>query len=344
MKFTVFASLLTAASALKASSSAGKSLLSKSRALEDQNQDQEQDYSWIVNYSLQFASCHTVEQYNFSEEDNSNGQSTLVKFKLCPSDKCGYGCKGAEYLAPMADFVNAYTEWQMNDIEYKCEQIRENCVCSDDGDDEACESSCYAANGMTDSCVEAENDGDYAFDLQEYLECTEIETGDEYNQYFVGPKCSTNGERINLAVFTDEYCTQEYDDGIFAKTYGITLPYSSSNIVAENCISCNSQNANNNGYYEDVEITEICDEQYALSAKCESKLSSSISNPDTSACNYINKINLYEVGYNPSRKSAVGLAVFFGLATAGMGAYAAKLHFFNGGSRTINLNEDSAVV
>ena len=158
MKFTVFASLLTAASALKASSSAGKSLLSKSRALEDQNQDQEQDYSWIVNYSLQFASCHTVEQYSFSEEDNSNGQSTLVKFKLCPSDKCGYGCKGAEYLAPMADFVNAYTEWQMNDIEYKCEQIRENCVCSDDGDDEACESSCYAANGMTDSCVEAEND------------------------------------------------------------------------------------------------------------------------------------------------------------------------------------------
>jgi len=347
MKLTVFAALLTAASALKANSSAGKSLLSKSRALEEGNQDQEQDYSWIIDYSLQFASCHTVEQYDFGGDDegNTSGQTTLVKFKLCSSDSCGYGCKGAEYLAPMNDFVNSYTEWKMNDMEYKCEQIRENCDCQYYDDADACEYNCYEAKGMADTCVEEENDGEFQFDLQEYLECTELETGDEYNTYYVGPKCSTNGERINLAVYTDEYCTQEYDDGIFAKTYGINLPYSSSNIVAENCISCSSTNANNDGYYQDAEITEICGEQYSLSVKCESRLSSSISSPDTTACNYINNISLYEVGYDPSSKTkALGLAIFFGLTTAGMAAYAVKTRFFNGGSRQINLNEDSAVV
>ena len=86
--------------------------------------------------------------------------TNLVKFKLCPTNKCGYGCKGAEYLTDMNEFVNAYTEWQMNDIEYKCEQIRENCACDgDDVDDEdTCESNCYSTAGMTDQCVENEND------------------------------------------------------------------------------------------------------------------------------------------------------------------------------------------
>jgi hypothetical protein len=189
MKFTVFAALLTAASALKANSSAGKSLLSKSRALEDggdQDQDQEQDYSWIIDYSLQFDSCHTIEQFNFGGDDegSTSGQSTLVKFKLCPSGGCGNGCNGAEYLAPMADFVNSYTEWQMNDVEYKCEQIRENCVCSDDVDDETCESSCYAANGMTDSCVEEENDVSRRLCLHRIL------------SIFLRYKCSTSGFNI----------------------------------------------------------------------------------------------------------------------------------------------------
>ena len=165
MKFTVFASLLTAASALKSNSSAGQNLLSKSRALE------ENQASWVVDYSIQFASCHTVEQYNFGgdgdnggdgDENNANGVTltNLVKFKLCPTNKCGYGCKGAEYLTDMNEFVNAYTEWQMNDIEYKCEQIRESCACDgDDVDDEdGCESNCYSVAGMTDQCVENEND------------------------------------------------------------------------------------------------------------------------------------------------------------------------------------------
>ena len=76
------------------------------------------------------------------------------------------------------------------------------------------------------------------------MECREIEATDYYGrQNYVGPKCSNNGQRINLGVFTDEYCTQATDDGIFAKTYGITLPYSSSSMfnriveVANNILS-----------------------------------------------------------------------------------------------------------
>jgi len=346
MKFTVFASLLTAASALKANSSTGKNILSKAtqtrRADEDAN-------SWIADYSLQFASCHTVTQFNVQENgDNEQGgstQQTLVKFKLCPSNKCGYGCKGAEYVTDMYEFVNQYTEWQMNDKEYKCEQIRENCACADDVDEDTCEYACYEAEGMADACVEAEKDDDkYEFELQEFLECSETEAVDSYgNPYYVGPKCSKNGQRINLGVFTDEFCTQAYDDGVFAKQYGITLPYSSENIVSEYCLDCTSADANNNGYYNNPELTEICEDSYQKSVKCESRIAKSIAYPDTSGCQFINNVYMYEVGYSPTSKSAaVGFAVFFGLSTAALAALAFKLH--TDSSRTINLGNDAAVV
>lgn len=167
MKFILtLASLATAASALKADSQEGRHLLSVARALEDG-----QANSWIVNYSIKFESCHTVNQYNFGEgrqgggggQDQQNGgtaQMNLVKFKLCPSNKCGYGCKGGEYIAPMNEFVDAYTEWKMNDQEYKCEQIRENCDCQYyNGDEETCQYNCYVAKGMANVCVDQNQQG-----------------------------------------------------------------------------------------------------------------------------------------------------------------------------------------
>lgn len=347
MKLTVLASLLTAASALNASSPQGKKLLANSSRNAEENAA-----SWIVDYSLQFASCHTVTQFNVGENANEDQGSTtqrnLVKYKLCPSNKCGYGCKGAEYVTDMNEFVNAYTEWQMNDLEYKCEQVRENCNCGDDVDEDTCEYNCYVSAGMEEKCVEQEkgDDDGYEFELQEFMECKEIDAQDAYgNPYYVGPKCSSSNQRINLGVFTDEYCTKSYDDGVFTKTYGIKLPYASENLVSEYCIGCQVQDANNNGYYQDPEITEICEESYQNSARCESKLSSSIAYPDNSGCSYINNIKIYEVGYNPASKSAaVGFAVFFGISSAALAAIVFKTHMDS--KRTIDLSSmnDAAVV
>ncbi len=177
------------------------------------------------------------------------------------------------------------------------------------------------------------------------MECKEIDYQDAYgNPYYVGPTCSKNKQRINLAVFTDEFCTQKYDDGVFAKAYGITLPYSSESIVSEYCISCKVEDANNNGYYQNAEVTEICEQSYQQSAKCETKLASQLAYPITYGCSYINNLAMHEVGYNPTSKSAaVGFAVFFGLSTAALAGFAFKLH--NDSKRSINLNAgDGAVV
>jgi hypothetical protein len=94
----------------------------------------------------------------------------MVKFGLCPSDEsCGSCGKGkAQYVVNMNDFIDAYTEMQMNAQEQLCENIRENCYCDDVDDDDACENQCYTNAGL-DNCIEY--DGDEEFDAQEYLEC-----------------------------------------------------------------------------------------------------------------------------------------------------------------------------
>jgi hypothetical protein len=358
MKFTVLASLITAASALKANTSTGKNLLSNSRRVE--GEADEVDYSWIGDYSLQFASCHTVESVNFNADgDNEDGasavgSSTIVKFKLCPTDDCGYNCKGAMYLTSMAAFVNSYTEWQMNDAEYRCEAQRETCETDCqyyEGEEDTCYYNCFSAVGMADTCgyAAAAEDGEEQeeqeeFNLQEYLECKELEADAYGVVYYVGPKCSSNGQRINLGVFTDQYCTTSYASNIFTTIYGTTLPYTEDSMVSEYCIACNAADgANNNGYYEDVELTEICDESYAKAAKCENAIASSLSSPDNSACDYMSKLYMYEVGYAPSNQStAVALAVIFGLSTVALAAIAVKATMDT--KRKIGLNDDSAVV
>jgi hypothetical protein len=333
---TLLSAVLGCSVAMNGNSPLGRDLLSKSRHLE-QGEDA---YSWVVNYSLRFDSCHTITQYGFGEDGNQNEngavwKQNLIKFKLCDSSKCRTGCKGGEYLVPMADFVDAYTEERMNSRELACENVRENCACN--GDDDGCEDNCYTAAGM-EYCIEAEgDDAEEEFNIQEWMECKEIEdqNGGYYNQqYFVGLKCSSNNQRVNLGVFMDEFCTQEGPNEMYAKFYGTSLPYAYESIVEENCVSC----AEANGDDGDAEISEFCNDQYVVAAKCESKLN--MYNPQEGGCDFMDNLYLREDGFKPSaHKAAVALAWIFFLTTVGLGGMAFAM--FLNTDKKINLNDPS---
>jgi hypothetical protein len=136
-----------------------------------------------------------------------------------------------------------------------------------------------------------------------------------YQQYYVGPVCS-NGFDINLSVFLDNGCStpaKNKGKGIFeAFNYGKSLPYAKSPIV------------------------ELCEESIEEAAKCETGLSGYKSYPDTSGCQYINKILpklekasksviTYTKKHSGSGGSAsVGWAVFFAItavASSGLAFY-----------------------
>jgi hypothetical protein len=172
---------------IKADSKFGMKLLSLAQSInEDENsatvetrnlENNKQDYSWVANYSIKYQSCASLVQIGDGEgnKNNNDGGGTmytqnLVKFSLCPTAEGCDACKTgeAQYVVNMADFIDAYTEAKMEEQEYACEIIRENCYCDNYNDDQVCENACYVTAEM-ESCIEIE--GGDEFEIQRYLEC-----------------------------------------------------------------------------------------------------------------------------------------------------------------------------
>eukprot|EP00522_Entomoneis_paludosa_P016194 CAMPEP_0172440052 /NCGR_PEP_ID=MMETSP1065-20121228/840_1 /TAXON_ID=265537 /ORGANISM="Amphiprora paludosa, Strain CCMP125" /LENGTH=408 /DNA_ID=CAMNT_0013188833 /DNA_START=127 /DNA_END=1353 /DNA_ORIENTATION=- len=268
------ASGLIRRSEFSAGSRAGRKLLKNAQVVEKPsrhlNEEEEDDDSWIADMSLKFEGCfNTVRLAEDGGEDGSPIQNNgVITFKLC-SRGCGT-CNGGVYATNMLEFVDAYTEASMEEMEYQCEKARENCDCEDANDDDQCEQQCWYNLGMMD-CIQMNNDNDDAeevFEVQRYLECAEMENNNnnnnngngngnyangEYNgyqvynnwdgEYRVGPYCAADGKSIYLGVFYDEDCTMSAGDGAYATMNYGQLPYSANSqegplIPLDTCVDC----------------------------------------------------------------------------------------------------------
>lgn len=272
---------------IKADSDLGMNLLSKARRLEQQEEQQEaeEEVSWVAGYSLKFQGCHHIQEWNADADDNNDvriATRRLVRFRLCPSSSCsaskaaGCGSGYGDYVIDMGTFVQAYVEASRRKQEYDCEMyLNYQCDCEDDdgkGDDfdrDYCEYDCFNNAGMTD-CVdrnpyEDDEQQKEEFNIDEYLECAGYEppaneddggrrledAGDDEAQYYVGPYCAEQGGSIYLGLFSDDACTEFLDEQGGASTYktlsGESLPYASTSIVGMECVSCLEQkDANGN--------------------------------------------------------------------------------------------------
>jgi len=342
------AKTLKPSKSINVNSKGGKNLMEKARKLND-----ERDVTFVANYSIKYRGCSSLVQIGGGDGDGDGGEGStlytqnLVKFSLCPTDSCEESCNGgADYVVNMMDFVNAYTENKMNALEQACETIRENCYCNDDYQDEdVCETQCFTDAEMTE-CIQYE--GEDEFEVQEYLECAEMEdnnnnnnnnnynygggNGDNYyGAYYIGPYCSpSDGYSINLGVFYDEGCSSMAPSSAYSdRNYGSELPYASEAMVESDCLSCqdvdednnnnnnNNNNGNNNGndyyyYYQELEVNEMCGEVYEQAAKCEQSMD--VNWPDSTGCDYINNIlpRLESATRNiKNRSSGGGAAIAF---------------------------------
>lgn len=205
---------------------------------------------------------------------------------------------------------------------------------------------CYYNAGL-DYCVENENNNDQAvqFELEDAVECKELDVDDEALQYYyyeqganaqqqyyqgnqdqemklyIGPYCSSNGKSIYLGTFMDETCSWPAPSGTYEKfSYGVALPYSTENLIDSEFVSCKEPqdaNDNNNGDQEDEdEVLEICERLYEDSAKCEEGLADGVTYyPNTYGCEFLK--SLKAPGKMNSSKSSVSAAkVFAGLFAA----------------------------
>ena len=170
----VSAASINPAEGMAANSKMGRSLLKKAtvvtpaRNLDQNNGDD--DNTWIAKYDIKYLGCSSLIQVNpeGNAEEGVLYNQNLVRFALCPTGTCGSCSGGGEYVVNMMEFVDSYTESKLEEKEYQCEMVRENCYCDNANDDEACENQCYTNANMGD-CIEYE--GEDEFEIQRYLEC-----------------------------------------------------------------------------------------------------------------------------------------------------------------------------
>lgn len=345
-------------SEIKADSKFGKSLLSRARRVEG---NQELDMSWLINMNVKFVGCHHISQWNpdaDGEDDVRIETKRLALFRLCPASSCsssnykGCGSGYGDYVVDMDEFLASYLENKQQVQEYNCEYAQENKCNCEDGDDkddgfdaEVCEQNCFSNLGM-DYCIEkkyydAYGDEYEKFDGLEYTECAQynppdnrrrLDQGDDAAEaeYFIGAYCGNDGATINLGMFTDDACTEFVDDNTegrstFYSLSGEELPYGKSSIVDSDCITCDDIEPDQ--YYP--EANDFCQGAYGASGKCESSLSSDVfsGTKNENACGFIAAVKttaangVINSGNTGGNSVASAFISIFGIAFVALGSY-----------------------
>lgn len=316
--------------------------------------------------------------YNNEERNDYQGmyQQKLVHFKLCPSDSC-WSCKnGADYVVELNDYVDAILEAKMTAQEYKCEQVRENCNCDGASSEESCQYSCFQNAGL-DECAEAMYDNE--FDVQEAIECMQVEidediaksfymnadmsanqangnyyaqngeNGGDMDKLYIGPYCSANGKKVLLGAFRDETCSFPAPDGIYeAVNYGESLPYAKKSMVDSGCITCKvPREVDYENYYdqnqEPDEVTDACAALYEVAGKCEEGLEGYMPYRDNMGCNFISTLKTSSILSMPSANiPAKVFAGIFAVTTAALAALSLVL-FKRNNRQNVSLAGDAVI-
>lgn len=330
LAFALSAILGVVAGDINSNSIVGQHLLSTARQLNNNNQ-QNGEYAdpWLSGYSIKFQGCHTIKQWNYAADDESDVRvmsKSLVRFRMCPSDSCvankaagcttGYG----DYVVDMSDFMGSWWEASRQNIEYACyEYLTTSCSCNDDdqqADDfnrEYCEYDCYNSAGKTE-CIDRnpyeEQEGgnnQNQFNAEDYMTCTQVKfnnnnkrqlNDNDGEKYYVGPYCSGQGGSVFLGMFTDDACTV-FSEVTYESLSGIALPYSTTTLVDASCVSCLEHNMEDQkqeqegGYGDTDQVSESCENLYTEAGKCESSYAEGVvSSPNNNACTYMEGIKI----------------------------------------------------
>lgn len=326
------------------------------------------EHAWLAGYSIKFQGCHHISQWNVDANNEADVRITtkrLVRFRLCRSNSCendsSYGCTSdyGDYIVDLSEFLEAYLENQQSLQEYQSQQYEQQMQYYQEQykqqyGDEAAENYEQYNNYQKES-----QNSQYEV-LQQGITCSQANfrrmlAGDEeasrdlqnqyYAQAYVGPYCASQGGAVYLGVFVDDACTTFADTNGGRDTYrsrvGSSLPFGSTSIVNNACISCKESYGNvqkgdyNYQYYANDmadadDVSQMCEELYDKSGKCESSLQNTNFGWDknTNACNYMEGIKIVRKdGTVVSRtvaqanRSASAVAGLLTVAFAGLAGY-----------------------
>jgi len=354
MKFLVSFLTLALASAsrlqklpdsVKVDSTLGNSIMQNARKLENGDDD---DFTWVQDYSIKFQGCHHISQWNEEaddEEDVRISTKRLVRFRLCPSNSCttvdAGGCSSGygDYVIDLTTYLASYLESVAEYNEAMCEYY-ENMAGCDDGD--YCLYDYYTSQGVEDICAEGnpyannydgQEDEEDEFDVADYTYCAQADFGNNRRldngeaAYYMGPYCAEQGGSIYLGLFTDDACTTFADDYGGKEVYygmsGKDLPYAETNLITMDCYKCQeaesqfNYNGNNGDQNDEDNVNEMCEMVYASAGKCESNLDVNGVYPNYNACSYIQGIQvirkngiIISAGSKANKSASIFIGIF----------------------------------
>jgi hypothetical protein len=307
---------------------------------QDAEQQNAQAYNYNGNRRLEQNQGYYGNEADAERQDyNGMYEQRLVHFKLCPTGSC-FSCKnGADYVVELNEFIDAVLEAKLAANEYNCARVRDNCYCENAYSKQSCLNACYT-NAKMDYCSENNQQENNVFDLQEALECAELnvdeqamenyyyknrQQGQYYNEenmkYYVGPYCSANGKKILMGLFQEETCSYPAPSGTFeALNYGQALPYSKKSLIDNSCISCMEPKEEKNYWDEQDadEVTDVCERLYEDSGKCEEGLQLGYGvQRNNMACEFIASV---KSSYLPTAVPAKVFAGIFAVTTVALAA------------------------
>jgi hypothetical protein len=215
------------------------------------------------------------------DEESASPLATqsFVAYRLCPSDDCSecstiYG----RYVVDLETYMENVVENQAQAYETMCENCQDRCNTDDDSCSD-CGRKCYRyENYASEGYVDA----------SEFMECQQLEwQGDDDNNnnnnedaaLYIGPRCSYDGAKIVIGVFSDEDCVEPVYGVDVEEMLGAKLSYhllshttdSSDNSTV--CLSCmeDDNDGNENDQQDADDVNEMCENLYTSAAKCESK-------------------------------------------------------------------------
>ena len=240
----------------------------------------------LSTYSVRFERCQDVKM--FDDELAAQGEDPMalkhfVAFRLCPAcDSCSsnYG----KYVTDVETYLQYTVENQRRGLEYMCENCAEEC----EGD---------ACTGCGKTCYEIQNmEANGYVDASQYIQCQQLggnnnegegeqEQGgeqdaadDDASAIYIGPRCSDNGQRIIIGLFSDAYCEEPMSDMTVQEALGGAplsyhlLGHVGSASSTQSCLSCKENgdaNDNQNDQNDADDVNEICEGLYDAAAKCE---------------------------------------------------------------------------
>ena len=335
----------------------------------------------ITGYSIKFEKCQFVKQYAGGQNNNNNGVDTILAtkrfavFRLCPNNSCsscssGYG----EYIVDLETYLESTLQYKGEIQENYC-QACEECAAEDEAAAEEADDAARRrrlANVNCNTCYnECQNianmEANGYMDAAEYTQCQKVYENENTGKiYYAGAMCASSGARVKIGLFLDEDCSifdgsAEIDKYLKNNDgYNVKLSYHllKQTFPEDECVaSCTKvdENANNeNGDEEqEVEVSEVCENLYYASGKCEQmhgfvsgiedyeNYDNQLAQEDE-VCDFIASIragtfdqtgDIVVTGGRSTLSGGVATTggqkfalTFFIIGTAGLGAYAFMLH------------------